>query len=93
MAEEEYLNRVVLVGATWVDEQDEVIRQREFYGRIEKIDREGIALRLPDGELVVLPPYTSALQPAEPGDYTLQSTREVVRDPDYLAVWRFSAEP
>ena len=86
---ETYLNRVVIVGISWVDGEDRVVRQREFYGRIEGIDPErGIDLRLPDGELYTLPPYLSALQPADPGEYTLQSTREVIRDPDFLCVWR-----
>ena len=86
---ETYLNRVVLVGVSWVDGRDQVVRQREFYGRIEAIDPDrGIDLRLPDGELFTLPPYLSALQPADPGEYTLQSTREVIRDPDFLTVWR-----
>ena len=89
-----YINQVVLVGASWVDEADRVVRQREFYGRIESVDLDrGIDLRLPDGELFTLPPYVGALQPAEPGEYTLRTTREVVRNPDYLVVWRFSDTP
>ncbi len=91
MNHSDYLNRVVLVGASWVNQEDRVVRQREFYGTIESIDPDrGIDLRLPDGELFTLPPYTGALQPAEPGEYTLRSTREVVQNPDYLVVWRFS---
>lgn len=88
---EEYLGKVVLVGASWVDARDQVVRQREFYGVIESVEEgKSINLRLPDGELFELPPYISALQPAEPGEYRLQTTREAVNDPDFLVVWRFS---
>lgn len=90
MTHSDYLNRVVLVGASWVNEKDQVVRQREFYGTIESVDSgRGIDLRLPDGELFTLPPYTAALLPADPGEYTLRSTREVIQNPDYLVVWRF----
>lgn len=88
MNHDSYLNKTVLVGADFVDDNDEVVDRRQFVGVIEEVDEEtGIRLRLRNGETLTLPPYLNALQPAQPGEYTLQSTLEIVRDPDFLAVW------
>ncbi len=88
----EYLEKTVLVGADYLDENDEVVERRQFVGVIKEVDPEkGIRLQLRNGESVTLPPYLNALQPAEPGDYTLQSTLEIVRNPDFLAVWKLRA--
>jgi hypothetical protein len=38
-----------------------------------------------NGEEFSIPPDLSAIEIAAPGDYTLRSTNEVVRNPDYLA--------
>ena len=82
------VNAVVLVGITRTDAQNEPVGYEQFYGRIEAVlPAEGIDLRLPDGTLRRLPPQRNALQPAEPGSYTLQSTGEVVTDPDFTALY------
>ena len=45
-------------------------------------------LRLrPGGQEFWLPPYTSTFEKAELGGYELQSTGEVIYDPDYVAHW------
>lgn len=93
MSHAEYLEKTVLVGADYLDENDEVVERRQFVGVIKEIDEEkGILLQLRNGTTFLLPPFLNALQPAEPGDYTLQTTLEIVRDPDFLAVWRLRGE-
>ncbi len=90
MSHSDYLNKTVLIGASWVDAANEVVERRQVFGTIERIDDdEGIIIRLRNGELFTMPPYPNALQPAEPGDYTIHSTLEIIRDPDFLAVWTF----
>ena len=89
MNHSDYLNKTVLIGASWVDDADQVVERRQMYGTIERIGDEGIEIVMRDGEKLILPPYPNALQPAEPGEYTLQETLEIVNDPDYLAVWIF----
>jgi hypothetical protein len=42
-------------------------------------------------EEFTLPPILEAFEPAEPGEYRLRSTGEVVVDPDVLAKFRISA--
>jgi hypothetical protein len=52
--------------------------------------RDGIVLALPDGEEYTLPPDLDALRSAEPGEYELSGTGEVVVDPDYTSIWWIS---
>jgi len=42
---------------------------------------------LSDCEVECLPPDLRAFRKAEPGEYRLKSSDEVVVDPDYLASW------
>lgn len=78
----------VLVGKTYVSGED-VVEQVQFHGLIETADeREGFGVRRADtGELEWLPPDLRAFRRAEPGDYTLRATGEVVSDPDLISTW------
>jgi hypothetical protein len=48
---------------------------------------EGVVIKLKDGSEVKLPPDISMLQTAPPGEYTLQSTQEVIINPDLMTTW------
>lgn len=90
MKQEDYLNKTVLLGVNYANRNGDVVERRQYVGVIEAVDEtEGIAIRLRNGELLELPPTFGALEPAEPGDYTLQSTLEIIRNPDFLAIWTF----
>lgn len=90
MRREDYLEKTVLLGANYADRNDDIVERRQYVGVIEDVDEaEGISIRLRNGELLQLPPTFEAFQPAEPGEYTLQSTLEIIRDPDFLVVWTF----
>jgi hypothetical protein len=80
------VGKYVLVGKTYTDQQDNVLEQTQFHGEIEVADeRRGLAVRRRDsGELEWLPPDLRAWKRADPGEYRLRSTGEVVVDPDYL---------
>lgn len=82
------IGKTVLVGKTYV-RGDEAVEQVQFHGLIEEVDeRSGLALRRADnGDLEWLPPDLRAYKPAEPGEYTLRSTGEVVDDPDFISTW------
>ena len=47
-----------------------------------------VAIDRGDGaEPFTLPPESDAYSPADPGEYRLHSSGEVVSDPDYLTTW------
>ena len=89
MNSSDYLNKTVLIGASWVDAHNEVVERKQMFGTIEGVDDQGIVVRLKNDTIFTLPPYPGALQPAEPGEYTIHSTLEIVNDPDFLTVWTF----
>ena len=83
------IGKHVLVGLTYVDQTDELLEHKQVHGRIVRATKaEGVILALaPSGEELALPPVLDAFYPAEPGEYKLRSTGEVVVDPDFTATF------
>jgi hypothetical protein len=83
------IGKRVLVGITELSPQeDEVVGRHTFAGTVCSVDPErGIELRLDDRSSYWLPPDTSALREAPPGEYELRATGQTVVDPDYTATW------
>jgi len=65
--------------------------QEQFYGVVLAVTpSDGVMLRLGGeraGQIHNLPPDLEAFEPAQPGEYRLRSTGEVVVDPDYVTSW------
>lgn len=84
------IGAVVLVGVTYERHDGTVELDDQFYGTIERAtrtDRVLIALQgRREGQSWRMPPDIRALRPADPGEYRLRSTGEVVVNPDYTAV-------
>ena len=89
--------KLVLVGLTYFNESGVFIEQREFFGRVASVDRRsGILLVLEGrqgGEKYNLPPDTRSFAEAAPGTYTLRSTGETVRNPDFTVMFSFHRQP
>jgi hypothetical protein len=86
------LGKSVLVGITYLDDNDQVISQYQFHGRIESLDDDMVHVRVASsGEDFTLPPDPSAFIRAKPGNYRLRSSGDVVVDPDFTSVWTVSA--
>jgi hypothetical protein len=84
-----FVGKRLLVGVRWTS-RGEVVREEQFHGLILEADQEGLVVERADtGARIVLPPR---LQAAALGEYRLHSTGEVVRDPDYLATWKFDQD-
>jgi hypothetical protein len=86
------VGKFALVGVTHVAADGETVTgQDEYYGRIESADRDkGIEMACEGrcaGRKIVLPPDLTAFHRAEPGEYRLKASTEVVNDPDVLAIW------
>ena len=80
----EYVGKSLLVGITFLNPDGSVHHHQQEHGVIEALDAEAVSVRLKDGHTMRLPAGTAAFEPAPKGQYTLQSTGEVVVDPDYL---------
>ncbi len=84
----ELLGTDVLVGMTLVDHSGNVTERRQFHGRIVRATVEdGVTLVDGDGQEHWLPLDRDAYEPAEPGEYQLRSTGQVVRHPTWLTTW------
>jgi hypothetical protein len=79
------VGKTVLVGLTYVDANGSIREREEWCGVVVAFDSaEGVQVRRPSGEIDTLPPI---LERAEPGDYTLRGTGEVVSNPDFVCTW------
>ena len=90
------VGKYVLVGVTYLESDGETVKsQGQYHGRIVSADRTaGIAIECEGkwaGKTMCLPPILEAFHPADPGDYRLRSTGEVVKDPEILATWSVTA--
>jgi hypothetical protein len=61
---------------------------RQFHGRVVSASpKDGVTIVDDEGHEHWLPPHRPSYAPAEPGDYHLRSTGEIVVDPDYVTTW------
>ncbi len=84
----EILGKTVLVGLTYMTADGRVREREQLHGVVVSADEElGIEIRQASGEIFTLPPAFDSFEPADPGEYTLRSTGEVISDPDLLCSW------
>ncbi|WP_168076173.1 hypothetical protein [Caulobacter sp. SSI4214] len=83
--------KYVVIGITYLDAAGEFLEQTQMHGLIQSADpRDGFAVALEGdraGEVYWLPPDPRGFQPADPGEYRLRGTGEVIVDPDLLSTW------
>ena len=78
----------VLAGITTVDRAGKVLGQWQFHGTVVRASIEhGVIIVDAQGQEHSLPLDRRAYEPAEPGEYRLRSTGEVVEDPAWLTTW------
>ncbi len=89
----QYIGKRVLVGISHYQLQENgepsLTDRTQFIGSIRSLRYpDGIVLWVPAQEKeFILPPDLTVLEPAKPMEYTLASTDEVVKDPDFIAIW------
>lgn len=83
------IGKRVLIGITVID--GESISQEQMFGMILEADRErGVRVALEGsrvGEDYWLPSQPANFVAANPGEYKLRTTGEIVVDPDILSTW------
>ncbi len=84
---EKMIGKSMIVGMTFYDKNDEFVERKQLWGEIVAIKKNTIFLKQKNGEEFCIPNDPSAIETAELGEYTLHSTGEVVKDPDYLSIW------
>lgn len=82
---DELIGKVLLIGLSYYSPYGEFIEDKQLYGRVTVACDSCITITQANGEEFSIPPDLSAIETAVRGDYTLRSTKEIVRNPDYLA--------
>src|SRR5439155_1667268 len=79
---------------TYFDEDGDVVAQPQVHGIIVSADRaRGFAVALQgvwEGETFWLPPDVRGFSPARRGEYRLNSTSEIIYDPDLISTWEIT---
>lgn len=85
----ELVGKRLLFGVTYLDSDGELLERFQACGTVTSADPDDVvAIDVPgDDEPFTLPPAPEAYDPAEPGEYRLRSTGEVVVDPDFVTSW------
>ena len=81
------LGKILLVDIKYCNSNNELIDRWQYWGTVIAASKKGISIKLKDGSTFDLPPDTSSTLKAPLGEYRLNSTGEVVVNPDYLATW------
>jgi hypothetical protein len=88
MNTDNYIGKVILIGITFVDKQNNLIEQYQTHGIIKMIDENGM-MKIERSNLPVftLPFDTSAISEAREGLYRESSSGAEINNPDYLTSW------
>lgn len=82
------IGKVLLIGVTLLDKNENVLEQIQVFGPIKRIDGNGVVIkRNVSGADLVIPPDFENIHKAKTGEYKLRSTGEVVIDPDFVSSW------
>ncbi|RXJ72395.1 hypothetical protein CS022_15705 [Veronia nyctiphanis] len=82
------INKVLLIGISLVDDEENAIERIQIFGPIICVNAEGIVIRRNDTHTEFkIPPDFESLLPAAAGEYHLNTSGEIVTDPDYLCSW------
>ena len=82
------IGKKVLIGVTYLDDTGKETGRGQWWGTILAFNvRQGLLVDLADsGKQHAFPPIPDGFRHAKPGAYKLESTGEVVEDPDLLYV-------
>ena len=90
---DDLMGKVLLIGVTYYTHDNDFIEQRQYWGTVIESNKDRICIKQKNGELFKIPPDLSSIEPAPPGEYRLQSTGEIVIDPDFLTIWSVYGPP
>jgi len=88
----ELIGKTALVGLTYFNADGSERDRIQVFGEIVAFDETIVTMKLAgSGKEFTLPPMLDAFEEAEPGEYRLRSTGEVIVDPDLLSKWTIRA--
>ncbi len=90
------LGRSILIGVSVLNRDGAIESQQQMHGLVKSAsETDGILILLNgsfEGHEWKMPPDTSCIKVAEPGEYNLKATGEKIKNPDYLCSWEVRSE-
>ena len=86
-SEEKLIGKIILVGMTFYNKNDEFVKQTQNWGEIVAVSENTIFIKQKNGGEFSIPYDEPAIEIANPGEYKLHSTGEIVVNPDYISTW------
>lgn len=88
MNQAEYIDKVILIGLTFVDDQDNVVEQYQTHGVIKAISEDGmVKIERKDLPEFTIPFDEESISEAAEGVYRERSTGVEINNPDFLSSW------
>ena len=86
---DKYLGKHILVGLTYLENDDSFIERKQFHGTIKSISKNTITfIRSDNGEDYSIPYDEGNLEPGQPeAVYELKSTGEAIENVDFISCW------
>ena len=82
------IGKHLLIGITVLDEKDKHYKYIQVHGEITRVTDKAVVIFRKDTKTEFqIPPALDNIFPAEPGEYHLQKTNEVVVNPDFTSAW------
>lgn len=83
------LYKYVIIGLSYIDKNENVLETVQLHGRVMRINSiEGIVVQREDKqEEYKLPLDFDTFKLAQSGEYKLNTTGEIIVDPDYVSSW------
>ncbi|WP_025898206.1 hypothetical protein [Sneathiella glossodoripedis] len=90
----ELIGKHLLVGLTYFDREGEITERLQLHGKITAVGEETVwFMREDNGEEFSIPFDEEAIHPAEPGEYQMKDSDEIVVDPDFVSTWSIQQGP
>lgn len=85
MKSSELLHKTILVGITYLDSNEQLLRQEQFCGIITSSNDSVVEIKLKNSDVRRIP--NDLILDAPRGTYECVANGEIVKNPDYLASW------
>ena len=83
---DELIGKTILVGLTYVEQDDTVVKRQQKFGKITSCDPESwIVVEQEDGETFEIAPIMDAIEYARAGIYRLKGSGREIQNPDFVA--------
>lgn len=85
---QELVGKDIIIGLTYLDNNDNIIERKQLYGDIIRITESGVFIIIRNtGEEFSLPPQLEAFEKAPEGEYRFKTTGEVIINPALMTTW------